>query len=196
MVFMQKENQNSENEPFRIRPFTRSSFLFVSLVVLSLLMGFWLGSRTTLQHWVDWHIIYAYLSGIFLLCGFMMGMIYLRQRRALKSKKFNQVWTFKFFSLETLETLLGVFLWVGFGFLTLALGSGFMTYSQSFEDQHEFFLKIFLSVSLWLWYFLGILFWQRFSLSSRRFAQLGLNGFLLFSILFMGIKYFFGGAKF
>ncbi len=165
--------------------------LFLLLFPLSAVsvLGSILGNNPDWQHRLEYtiaaHVIPSILAYSLLTIASLQALLLAYQNRALKNK--SLLANSKLLPpLQTMESLLFEFLWVGELLLTLAIVSGFY-FQEDIFAQHLVHKTVF-TLSAWLIY--AILLWGRFQLGWRgtKAIRLALAGFVCLMLAYFGSK--------
>ncbi len=165
--------------------------LFLLLFPLSAVsvLGSILGNNPNWQHTLEYtiaaHVIPSILAFSLLTIASLQALLLSYQNRALKNK--SLLANSKLLPpLQTMESLLFEFLWVGELLLTLAIVSGFY-FQEDIFAQHLVHKTVF-TLSAWLIY--AVLLWGRFQLGWRgtKAIRLALAGFVCLMLAYFGSK--------
>lgn len=133
------------------------------------------------------HIYTSIVGEAFAILAFVIAMLYLIQKRAMKKKQFNRLLG-SALSLDTLDRSLLFTIWSGFILLTTGLILGAI-YTQFFQaDTSMATGKVIWALLVWLWYLATLLARNVFSLPAKRIAQMTFVGFALMSLGVFGLQ--------
>ncbi len=140
------------------------------------------------------HISCATMGQLLAFLSSGIAISFLWQNKRLKQKRLHQYRRLP--SLEQLGDLLGASLWTGFGFLTLALGSGgFLIWFFPLLAPHLPLSKILWASLVWGWYLVILLARRRWYIQTLLVARLSLVGFCLLVVVFFGLSFLFWGQN-
>ena len=125
-------------------------------------------------------------------CGASLMLLW--QQRKLKSRQLNSL-PIKFPALDTLGQALGIFLWLGFSFITLSLLSGAIyTVVGHLVLGISLKLKVIWALMVWVWY-LGILVLRHvLHYRPQKIARMSLMGFVLMALSWFGFAFAHAGG--
>lgn len=160
-------------------------FPLSAVSVLSSILGDNPDWQHTLEYTIAAHVILSILAYSLLTIASLQALLLAYQNRALKNK--SLLANSKLLPpLQTMESLLFEFLWVGELLLTLAIISGFYFLEDMFA-QHLVHKTVF---SLIAWFIYALLLWGRFQLGWRgtKAIRWALAGFVCLMLAYFGSK--------
>jgi ABC-type uncharacterized transport system permease subunit len=132
------------------------------------------------------HIYASIIGEAFAILAFVTAILYLAQKRALKKKQLGKLLA-NTLSLDSLDRLLLLSIWIGFILLTIGLILGAI-YTQTFtQNEVTDTSKIIWAIAVWLWYLATLLTRNIFSFPAKRVAQMTFVGFGIMAIGFFGL---------
>jgi ABC-type uncharacterized transport system permease subunit len=133
------------------------------------------------------HIYTSVIGEAFGILAFVVAILFLFQKRAMKKKQINRLLGLAL-SLDTLNRLLLITIWSGFIFLTIGLVLGAI-YTQFFATSLESSVsKIVWALIVWFWYLATLLARNVFRLHEKKIAQMTFIGFALMALGFFGLN--------
>lgn len=133
------------------------------------------------------HILAAILGECMAIGAFATSLTYLWQHRNLKKKNMPLV-SSEVPALDKLSSILDLSLWLGLGFLTVALISGAYFYLHSLTKE-GFAAKIVWAICVWLWYLIILVLRHVLRKSPILTARLSLVGFFILATSLFGILF-------
>ncbi|MFW7380459.1 MAG: cytochrome c biogenesis protein CcsA [Oligoflexus sp.] len=132
------------------------------------------------------HIYTSVIGEAFAILAFVISLLYLIQKRAMKKKQINRLLG-NALSLDTLDRSLQTSIWSGFILLTIGLILGAI-YTQFFLTSTSLSTsKVVWALLVWFWYLATLLSRNVFSLPPKRIAQMTLVGFALLALGVFGL---------
>lgn len=140
------------------------------------------------------HIGSAIIGQVFAVAACGASLMLLWQQRKLKSRQLNSL-PMKFPALDTLGQALGVFLWLGFSFITLSLLSGAIyTVVGHLVLGISLKLKVIWALMVWVWYLSILVLRHVLHYRPQKIARMSLMGFVLMALSWFGFAFAHAGG--
>ena len=134
---------------------------------------------------VYFHIVLAVVSQVIAVITTLVAILFLALQRRIKRRKINFL-TNPSLSLEGLESAFSKLLIIGFTLLSFTVVSGFSIHFFLKINTKYMNVKITWAVLVWLWYFVSLLFKEKFFQSRTISAQMCSAGCLFLLTAWFG----------